>query len=164
MNEPAAPGGGRVRPRNPVLEQTLKAPTESIGNHILYAALADAAAQQRDQYALRKYAPMAETLAGRYHHRLYQAVAHRAWGMAHRLAGEYAQAETRLNQVLFLFQQLGKRWQFGRTWFEFGELAAAQREPIKVRECNQRALAMFEAMRADPDANRACAALDALSR
>src|SRR2546430_2388844 len=124
----------------PVLEQALQAPTEWIGNHILYAALADAAAQLRDETALRKYAPLAETLAQRYNHRLYQAVAHRAWGVAHRLAGEYAQADTRLNQALILFQQLGTRWQLGRTWLEFGELAAAQSETLQARDYLQLAL------------------------
>jgi tetratricopeptide (TPR) repeat protein len=148
----------------PILEQALKAPTESIGNHILYAALADAAAQQFDQLALRKYAPMAETLAERYHHRLYLAVAHRAWGVAHRLAGDFALAAGRLDQALRLFEDLNTRWQLGRTWLEFGELAKAQRRPAQARECFQRALDLFVAMRAAPDAQRARGALAATSQ
>ena len=147
----------------PVLEQALQAPSEWIGNHVLYAALADAAAQQHDAAALRQYAPLAEALARRYNHRLYQGVAHRAWAVAHRLAGEYALAAGRLDQAVTVFEGLHTRWQLGRTWFELGELAAAQIEPIKARDCYQRALDLFEAMRAAPDAQRTRAALEALS-
>ena len=147
----------------PLLEQAIKAPSEWIGNHILYAALADAAAQQQDEAALRKYAPLAEALAQRYNHRLYQAVAHRAWGVAHRLAGEYSQAAGRLSQALILFQELDTRWQLGRTWLELGALAGAQSEPIKARDCFERALGLFEAMRAGPDADCTRAALEALN-
>jgi tetratricopeptide (TPR) repeat protein len=147
----------------PVLEQALKAPTEWIGDHILYAALADAAALQQDEAALRKYAPLAEMRAQRYHHRLYQAVAHRAWGVAHRLAGEYEQAAERLQQALQLFEGLKTRWQLGRTWLELGALAMAQVEPSEAREFFQCALDAFEDMRAAPDAERARVALDALS-
>ncbi len=148
----------------PVLEQALKTPSEWIGDHILTAALADSAAQQGDELALGKYAPLAEALAQRCGHRLYLAVAHRAWGAAHRLAGEYTQAAGRLDQALALFQGLGTRWQLGRTWYEFGELAVAQDDRPKARDSFQRALALFEAMRAKPDAARAKAALQDLVR
>jgi tetratricopeptide (TPR) repeat protein len=146
----------------PILEQALKTPAEWIGDHDLYAALADVAVRQRDEMALRQYAPLAEELAQRCGHRLYQAVAHRAWGVAHRLAGEYAEAASRLNQALMLFQELDTRWQLGRTWLELGELAAVQGEPTKARACFQHALGLFEAMRAAPDTDRARAALEAL--
>src|SRR5512143_2455555 len=92
------------------------------GDHDLFAMLADAAAQQADEAMLRKYAPLAEALAMRYGHVLYQAVAHRGWGVAHRLAGEYPEAEARLQQALTLFQQLGTAWQTGRTLADLGEL------------------------------------------
>jgi tetratricopeptide (TPR) repeat protein len=148
----------------PVLEQALKTPSEWIGDHILTAALADAAAQQRDEPALRKYAPLAEALAQRCGHQLYQAVSHRAWGVAHRLTGEYAQAAGRLDQAFVLFQGLDTRWQLGRTWYEFGELAAAQDHRPEARDSFQRALGLFEAMRATPAAERAKAALQDLER
>jgi tetratricopeptide (TPR) repeat protein len=147
----------------PIIEQALQTPSEWIGDHVFYADLADAAARQRDEPALRKYAPLAEASAQRIGHRLYQAVAHRAWGVAHRLAGEYAEAAGRLNQALILFRELGTRWQLGRTWFELGELAVAQNEAPKARDYFQRALGDFEAMRAAPDADRARAACEALS-
>jgi tetratricopeptide (TPR) repeat protein len=147
----------------PIIEQALQTPSEWIGDHIFYADLADVAARQRDEPALRKYAPLAEASAQRIGHRLYQAVAHRAWGVAHRLAGDYAEATSRLNQALKLFQELDTRWQLGRTWLEFGELAMAQNELPKARDCFRRARADFEAIRATPDANCARAALEALS-
>jgi|SRR5579859_816779 len=147
----------------PIIEQALQTPSEWIGDHIFYADLADAAARQRDEPALRKYAPLAEASAQRISHRLYQAVAHRAWGVAHRLAGEYAEAAGRLNQALRMFEELDTRWQLGRTWLELGELAAAQNELPKARDCFQRALDDFEALRAAPDADHARAALAAVS-
>ena len=146
----------------PILEQALKTPAEWIGDHDLYAALADVAVQQRDAPALRKYAPLAEDLAQRYGHQLYLAIAHRAWGVAHRLAGEYAQAANRLNQALTYFRSFNARWQLGRTWLELGELAVAQGGPFQARDCFQHALRLFEAMRAAPDVERAHSAIQVL--
>ncbi len=124
--------------------------------------LADVAAQQRDLAALRQYAPLAEQLASRYDHVLYRAIAHRAWGVAHRLAAEYAEATGRLNQALESFQDLDTRWQIGRTLSELGELAVARAEAAAARDYFSRALAAFEAMKAAPDAARVRAALEAL--
>jgi tetratricopeptide (TPR) repeat protein len=129
----------------------------------LYAMLADVAAQQRDLAALRQYAPLAERLASRYDHVLYQAIAHRAWGVAHRLAGEYAEANVRLSQALELFQGLDTRWQIGRTLSELGELAAARAEALAARDYFSRALATFEDMKAAPDAARVRAVLAILN-
>ncbi len=92
----------------------------------LYAMLADAAGQQRDEAALRKYAPLAEETATRINHKLYTAIAHRAWGVAHRLTKDYAESERRFNLALDIFQELDTRWQSGRTLFELGELARSQ--------------------------------------
>lgn len=133
-----------------------------VGDHDVYAALTDAAARQGDEAAIRRYAPQAEALAARHGHALYQAVAHRAWGVAHRLAGEYAEAEEHLNQALDVFSGLNTRWQMGRTLFELGELAAAQMNTAKARDYFVRALAAFEAMRSAPDAARTHAVLERL--
>lgn len=84
-------------------------------DHDVHMVLTDSAMQLRDVDALRRYAPRLEELARRDDHRLYLAIAHRAWGVAHRLAGEHAQATTRLNQALELFVELETRWQIGRT-------------------------------------------------
>jgi hypothetical protein len=62
------------------LEKALNQRAEWVGDHDLYAMLADTAVQQRDEAALYRYAPLAEEAASRYGHTLYQAIAHRAWG------------------------------------------------------------------------------------
>jgi hypothetical protein len=75
-------------------------------DHDIYMTLADTAVELRDADALRKYAQTLENLASRDNHRLYLAIAHRALGVEHRLAGEHAPAETRLRQALELFTKL----------------------------------------------------------
>jgi len=98
-------------------------------DHEIYMILADTAVELRDMDALRKYAQPLETLASRDNHRLYLAIAHRAIGVEHRLAGEHAPAEARLRQALELFTKVGARWQIGRTLFELGELNLIQSRP-----------------------------------
>jgi len=120
--------------------------------HDLYALLTDIAAQQRDLAAIHKYAPLAEQFAARDRHQLYLAMIHRARAVAHRLAGEYADAASRFNQALEIFNALGTRWQIGRTLVEYGELEEAQRNHASAREKYSRALVEFEAMRAAPAA------------
>jgi tetratricopeptide (TPR) repeat protein len=144
------------------LEIALHRTASWVGEHDLYAMLADAAAQQRDQFALQKYAPLAEEFASRYAHKLYQAIAHRAQGVARLLAGEFDEAEVRLRQALDLFSSLNTRYQIGRTLFELGELAAAQTDIDKARDYFTRALETFESMKAAPDAARAIAVLESL--
>ena len=129
------------------------------GDHDLYAMLVDAAMSQRDESALRRYAPLAEETATRIDHKLYTAIAHRGWGVAHRLASEYAEAERRLNLALNTFAEMGTRWQSGITLFELGELMRAQGNSVAARDYFARALVAFEAMRAAPDAARTRAAL-----
>lgn len=116
--------------------------------------LADVAVQQDDLASLLKYAPMAEELSTRHGHVLYQASAHRAWGTAHRLAGESDQAEVRLNRALQLFQSLGTRWQLGRTFYELGQLARARKDIPTARQHFRHALAEFEKMKAVPNAEQ----------
>jgi tetratricopeptide (TPR) repeat protein len=128
----------------------------------LYAMLADVAVQQYDRASLLKYAPMAEELSTRHGHILYQAIAHRAWGTAHRLAGEFEQAETRLDQALQLFQGLNTRWQLGRTLYELGQLAMARNDISTARDHFRNALAEFEKMKAAPHAEQVRDILDQL--
>jgi len=142
------------------MEASLHSSSEWVSDHDIYAILVDMAVLQRDEAGIRQYTPQAEELAMRYGHTLYQAIAHRAWGVAHRLAGEYTEAEARLTQALDLFSGLNTRWQIGRTLFELGELAAAQTNIAKARDHFTRALAAFEAMRAAPDVARTRAALE----
>lgn len=144
------------------LEEALQTSDTTLGDHDLYAMLAEAAARQRDQVALRQYAPLAETMAAHYSDTLNQAIAQRAWGVAHRLAGEYADAEARLNQALALFRGLDTRWQIGRTLYELGELAVTCTDVAAAQDYFSRALAAFEEMRAAPDAARTRAARETL--
>jgi len=151
------------------LEQALPKAALPPGNaapgsdHDLYAVLADTCAQQRDLDGLLKYAPLAEATAARCGHQLYLGIAHRAWGVAHRLAGDYAASEARLRQALEIFETLDTHWQLGRTWAEFGELATAQNQRQLAQRHYQNALQLFEALGAKPDAGRARAALEALA-
>lgn len=117
-----------------------------------------------DEAALRQHAPLAEELAVRHGHTLYQAVTHRAWGVAHRLAGEFDNAQARLTQALALFRELGARWQTGRTLYELGLLAAAQGNADEARRCFTGALAAFEAMKAAPDVARTWSTLATLGQ
>jgi tetratricopeptide (TPR) repeat protein len=130
--------------------------------HDVYLMLTDNATQQYDLNALRQYAPLAEGLATRDGHQLYLAIAHRAWGVAHRLAGEYVEAEARLNQAMELFVELQTHWQIGRTLFEMAELDLARSDQAGAREHFSRAIEAFETMKAMPDVARTQAALEAL--
>jgi len=136
------------------LELALHKTAAWVGEHDLYVMLADAAVQQRDKSALQKYAPLAEEFASRYDHKLYLAIAHRAWGVVHLLAGEYSEAESRLKRALDLFTGLNTRYQIGRTLLELGELAADQSNIPTARDHFTRALMAFEAMGALPDLTR----------
>ena len=129
------------------------------GVHDLYAMLADAAAQQRDEAALHEYIPLLEETAASLDHTLYLAIAHRAWGVIHILGGEYARAEAQLNQALELFQELETRWQIGRTLYELADLAQARGEPALARDYLSRALVTFEDIKALPDMTRTQAAI-----
>jgi tetratricopeptide (TPR) repeat protein len=132
-------------------------------DHEIYMTLADTAVELRDVEALRKYAPNLENLAVRDHHKLYLGIAHRALGVACRLAGNPIESETRLKQALELFTKVGARWQIGRTLFELGELKLAQSgEKIKAVEYFSQALGSFEEIQAVPNAERTRAALNAL--
>jgi len=133
------------------------------GDHDLYAMLVDAAAQQHDQAALRKYAPLAEESATGIGHKLHMAIAYRAWGVAHTLAGEYLQAEARFKQALEIFNDYQAPWQIGRNQLEMGELARAQMKTEQARDYFSLALSAFEELRAAPYAARSRAALETLS-
>ena len=129
--------------------------------HIVYMMLTDSAANARDEAAILRYADLLEELATRDDHRPYLAIAHRAWGVAHRLAGEHAEAEARLNQALDLFEALQTDWQVGRTLIEIAELEFARSDQRSACDHLTRALTAFEALQAEPDAERTRVALAA---
>ena len=122
-------------------------------DHEIYMILADTAAELRDLDAVRKYAPTLEQLASRDNHQLYLAIAHRATGVGHWLAGEQMEAEQHLKVSLGLFMKLGTRWQIGRTLFALGELHLI-RSKEKAREYYSQALGAFEEIQAMPDVER----------
>jgi tetratricopeptide (TPR) repeat protein len=130
-------------------------------DHELYMILTDTAAELRDADALRSYVPHLERVAGRDGHRLYLAIAYRALGIGHRLAGQRDAAETRLGEALALFSGLGAHWQMGRTQFELGELHRTH-APARAREYYLQALDSFEKLQAAPDMERARVALSSL--
>lgn len=134
------------------MEPALDTSAEWIGDHDLYAILADVAAQQRDLDGIRRFANQAEALAVRYDHQFYLAVAHRAWGVAHRLSGEYEAAEARLRRSLAIFQAMETGWQIGRTRYEMGELAASMGEMALALARFADAARYFEKMDAAVDA------------
>jgi tetratricopeptide (TPR) repeat protein len=142
-----------------ILEKAIQRPSVIVSDHDVYAVLADAAVQQRDKDALREYAPLLEEGAVLLDHNLYLATAHRAWGVLHRLEGQYELAEARLLEAVALFEGLDTRWQLGRTLLELGELAAERSQPGQAKQHYARALALFEEMGAIPDAKRARDAL-----
>ena len=134
------------------------------GNHDVYALLVDSAALQHDPVRLQKYAALAEETARRIDHKLHLAIAQRAWGVAHTLAGEYPQAEGRFKQALEIFSDYPAPWQVGRTLFEMGELARLQMKTEQARDYYSRALGIFEELHAAPYATRARAAKEHLQQ
>src|SRR5512135_10503 len=148
------------------LEAALKlssaAGAASAGDHYLYALLVDGAAQQRDLAGLQKYAALAEQTARRIDHKLFLAIAQRAWGVAHTLAGEYPRAEASFKQALDIFSDYPAPWQIGRTLFEMGELARLQKKTEPARDYYARALSAFEELQAVPYAAQARAAIEHL--
>jgi tetratricopeptide (TPR) repeat protein len=120
----------------------------------LYSMLVDTASQQRDRETLEKYAPLAEQQAYQYDHVLYQAIAHRAWGVLNRLKGQYDEASAHFQKALVLFQKLETRWQIGRTYFELGELSKEMTDVPSAHGYYSEALKAFEEMKALPAVNQ----------
>lgn len=145
------------------LQNGLGKVSEWPGEHDLYAQLVDLAARQADLDALRMYAPLAEASAGKLGHVLYEAIAHRAFGVTHRLEGEFTLAEERLNQALAIFQNLEAGWQTGRTYFELGNLASARDESAIAANYYRHSLALFEEIKAKDYLSLAQDALDSLA-
>lgn len=132
------------------------------GGHDLYTLLVDTAVLERDADALRKYAGLAEQAARSIDHQLNLGIAHRAWGVAHTLAGEFAEAQSRLEQALQVFSAYPAPWQVGRTLFELALLAKAAGQKDKARAHLAKALDAFEGLQAVPDVRKAREALAAL--
>lgn len=126
------------------LESALKQGAEWVGDHDLYAALVDTAVRERNEAHIRKYAPRAEEAATRYHHRLYQAIASRAWGVLHLIDKEPKLAQARLEGALDIFTELEAQWQIGRTYFELFGLAKSSGEKEKAKRYLSLSQSAFE--------------------
>lgn len=132
--------------------------------HIVYMMLVDSAAIARDKTTILKYAPLLEELAIRDEHQPYLAIAHRAYGIAHWMTKEYEQSEDRLQQALKIFEDIGLRWQRGRTLYDMGELAKLRGKNDLSREMFTQALVEFEGVQANPDAERTRALLGEIEK
>jgi tetratricopeptide (TPR) repeat protein len=132
--------------------------------HIIYMMLTESAAQLRDGDGLRRYASQLETLAEQDDHRPYRAVAHRAWGIAHRLDNDYDEADRRLSLALELYSELDTPWQIGRTLCEMAELELARSDGATAHDHLSRALMNFEEIQALPDMKRTRMALEELDK
>jgi tetratricopeptide (TPR) repeat protein len=146
-----------------ILEKAIHMPSQLVSDYDVIAVLVDVAVQQHDAADLRKYVPSLEESAIQLEHKLYLASAHRAWGVLHRLEGQYDQAKARLLKAVALFEGLDTHWQLGRTHLELGELAAGLSQPAEAKQHYAAALALFEEMGARPDAERTRDALSAHS-
>jgi tetratricopeptide (TPR) repeat protein len=131
--------------------------------HIIYMMMTEAAAQTKDLERLQLLVPKLEELATRDDHLPYLAIAHRAKGIAHRVAGDPVQAVTHLNKAMEIFTKLQTGWQIGRTYFEMGEVARSMSDLARAQGYFNQALAAFEAMKAMPDIERTRVALGALT-
>lgn len=131
--------------------------------HIVFSMLLEAAAQAADETALRACAPRLEQLAERDQHGPYLGVAHRAWGMAHRLAGEHKLSEQRLNKALGLFEAIPAPWQVGRTREQLALLAIDQSDPATARDHLTAAQSAYDELGAAPDLIRVQRMLETLT-
>jgi tetratricopeptide (TPR) repeat protein len=144
------------------LEMALDQKSTWVGDNDLYAMLVEAAVGRQDVEALEKYLPLLDEAANRYDHLLYQAIAQRGWGVAHRLSGEHKEAAARLDHALQLFQKLGTHWQSARTLVELGELANNRSDTDRAHDYSSQALAIFSEMGAKPDEVRVQTKLSSL--
>jgi ATP/maltotriose-dependent transcriptional regulator MalT len=118
--------------------------------YILYVELA----LRRDGPDLLAHARRALEGAVSLGHPLYQAIARRALGAAHRRAGAWAQAGDCLSQALAQFQAVPARWQAARTLVERAKLEQDQGNMAQERTATELALSEFVALGAAPDADQ----------
>jgi len=134
-----------------VLDSALRHTAEWVGDHDIYAALVDTAARSRNREVLLQIAPAAEETARHYEHRLYLGIAQRAWGVLHMLDGAADKATERFEEARRLFNDLGVRWQLGRTYFHLGELAAGSGRVVEAVQALDEARRLFEEAQAPAD-------------
>lgn len=132
--------------------------------HDVCALLVEAACRLGSSAVLLQHLPHLEELARRDNHRMYLPLALRARGVAHRLAGEYAEAQVPLQKALEGFTGMEMRWQMGRTLTELGVLEQERGNPEGALTYFARAVEAFDALGAAPDEARTQALIAALER
>ena len=138
---------GEFAQTNQILEKALRHTSEWVGDHDIYAVLVDMAADRREQEELWRLAPLADESARRYNHQLYIGVALRSWGVLHLLQKEYEQADTRFKQAADIFEKLGTKWQLGKTYTAWGELARERGQESIASALLQKAKSAFRELR-----------------
>lgn len=129
--------------------------------HIVYMMLVEAAVAAGDLQEIERLAPKLEELAERDGHRPYLAVAARARGAVRRMRGEFENSEAALNAALEVFEEMAMDWQAGRTLTELGTLEACRNNQDAAEVYFNRAMDIFERLRAKPAFERAREALNA---
>ena len=126
------------------LEAALNQEAEWVGAHDLYALLVDIAVREGSEANIRRYVSLAEETATRQGHRLYQAIASRAWGVLHLIDKESELAQAKLEQALDIFSDLETDWQSGRTYFELFNLAKVNGDQERAKDYLSLSQSAFE--------------------
>jgi len=132
-------------------------------DHDMYMMLVESAREIEDLSTLEKYTPLLEELAERDAHQLYLAIAKRAWGVLHRMRGDFDDSENCLQEAIVLFTKLETWWQCGSTQHELGKLAQSRGEITAANIAFSESLKFFEEMGAKPDQARVLNALELIS-
>ncbi len=130
--------------------------------HIVYMMIVEGAVISEDLPALEKFVPRLSELADRDRHLPYTAIAQRAQGVMHRLTGAHDEARTALNAALLVFEEAGMDWQAGRTLTELGLLESTRGDQEAAEALYNRAMDIFERIRAKPAFDRARDAMNRL--
>ena len=128
----------------------------------MHAMAVDSAARSGDKEYLSNYLLIAEEAAERADHKFYLAVARRARGVSHQLAGELDPASNELNAAADEFRDMKTPWQVGRTLLMLGEVEAARGHPDLAKQHYAEAVSAFESLGAIPYEERASVALDSI--
>jgi tetratricopeptide (TPR) repeat protein len=116
--------------------------------YILYAEYA----AQHNEPDLMAHALRALEAAVSLGHPLYEAIARRALGAAHRRAGAWEEADSSLSQASAQFQAMPARWQAARTLVERAKLERDRGNTAQARAAADTALTEFTALGAARDA------------
>jgi tetratricopeptide (TPR) repeat protein len=140
--------------RSPVLARYGSAASD-LDLYILYAEFS----ALHNEPDLKAHALRALEAAVSLGHPLYEAIARRALGTAHRRAGAWEEADSYLSQALAQFQAVPARWQAARTLVERAKLEQDRGNTAQARTAADLALSEFRALGAARDAANIAEAL-----